>query len=101
MYLKARVAVLGFVFSRCRTVACRAANPTPCSCSRALTHFAKSLKSLHSGKVKESIWRTEQVHVRFLSPTIAIVHVYFRTSGERNRTVRRVRRAAESSPESR
>lgn len=46
--------------------------------------FAKSLESLHSGKVKESVWRTEKVQVRFLSPSIAVVHVYFSTSGERN-----------------
>lgn len=46
--------------------------------------FAKSLESLHSGKVKESVWRTEQVRVRFLSSSIAVVHVYFSTSGERN-----------------
>lgn len=46
--------------------------------------FAKSLESLHSGKVKESVWRTEQVRVRFLSRSIAVVHVYFSTSGERN-----------------
>lgn len=46
--------------------------------------FAESLESLHSGKVKNSKWHTEQIHVRFLSPTIAVVHVYFSTSGERN-----------------
>jgi len=46
--------------------------------------FAKSLESLHSGKVKNSTWQTERVRVRFLSPTIAVVHVYFSTSGERN-----------------
>jgi len=46
--------------------------------------FAKSLESLHSGKVKNSTWHTEQIHVRFLSPAIAVVHVYFSTSGERN-----------------
>jgi uncharacterized protein (TIGR02246 family) len=46
--------------------------------------FANSLESLHSGKVKNSTWRTEQIRVRFLSPTIAVVHVYFSTSGERN-----------------
>jgi uncharacterized protein (TIGR02246 family) len=46
--------------------------------------FSKSLESLHSGKVKESVWRTEQVQVRFLSPSIAVVHVYFSTSGEHN-----------------
>lgn len=46
--------------------------------------FGKSLESLHSGKVKESVWRTEEVRVRFLSPAIAVVHAYFSTSGERN-----------------
>lgn len=46
--------------------------------------FAKSLESLHSGKVKNSTWRTERVEVRFLTPTIAVVHVYFSASGERN-----------------
>lgn len=46
--------------------------------------FAKSLESLHSGKVKDSTWHTDQVKVRFLSPAIALVHVYFNTSGERN-----------------
>lgn len=46
--------------------------------------FAKSLESLHSGKVKESMWHTEKVQVRFLSPSIAVVHTYFSTSGERN-----------------
>ena len=46
--------------------------------------FAKSLETLHAGKVKNSTWRTEQIHVRFLSPTTAVVHVYFSTSGERN-----------------
>jgi uncharacterized protein (TIGR02246 family) len=46
--------------------------------------FAKSLESLHSGKVKNSTWRTEHIHVRFLSSKMAIVHVYFSTTGERN-----------------
>jgi uncharacterized protein (TIGR02246 family) len=46
--------------------------------------FANSLESLHSGKVKNSTWHTDEIHVRFLSPTIAVVHVYFSTSGERN-----------------
>ena len=46
--------------------------------------FAKSLESLHSGKVKSSTWHTEQVQVRFLTPAIAVVHVYFSASGERN-----------------
>jgi uncharacterized protein (TIGR02246 family) len=46
--------------------------------------FAKSLEGLHSAKVKESVWRTEQVQTSFLTPEIAIVHVYFNSSGERN-----------------
>jgi len=46
--------------------------------------FAKSLESLHSGKVKSSTWHTEEVQVRFLTPAIAVVHVYFSASGERN-----------------
>ncbi|MGH9717392.1 MAG: SgcJ/EcaC family oxidoreductase [Candidatus Acidiferrales bacterium] len=46
--------------------------------------FAKSLESLHSGKVKNSTWHTERVQARFLSQSIAVVHVYFSTTGERN-----------------
>lgn len=46
--------------------------------------FAKSLESLHSGKVKNSIWHTDRIEVRFLTPTIAVVHVYFSSSGETN-----------------
>lgn len=46
--------------------------------------FAKSLEGLHSAKVKESVWRIEQIQTRFLTPEIAIVHVYFNSSGERN-----------------
>ena len=48
------------------------------------TAFAKSLEGLHSAKTKESIWRTEQIRTSFLTPDIAIVHVYFSSSGERN-----------------
>jgi uncharacterized protein (TIGR02246 family) len=46
--------------------------------------FAKSLEGLHSAKTKESIWHTEQIQTSFLTPEIAIVHVYFSSSGERN-----------------
>jgi uncharacterized protein (TIGR02246 family) len=46
--------------------------------------FAKSLEGLHSAKTKESVWRTEQIQTSFLTPEIAIVHVYFSSSGERN-----------------
>ncbi len=46
--------------------------------------FAKSLEGLHSAKTKESVWHTEQIQTSFLTPEIAIVHVYFSSSGERN-----------------
>jgi uncharacterized protein (TIGR02246 family) len=46
--------------------------------------FAKSLESLHSAKVKESVWQTEETHIRFLSSEVAIVHVYFNSHGEKN-----------------
>jgi len=46
--------------------------------------FAKSLEGLHSAKTKESVWHTEQIRTSFLTPGIAIVHVYFSSSGERN-----------------
>jgi uncharacterized protein (TIGR02246 family) len=46
--------------------------------------FAKSLEGLHAGKVKASTWKTEEVHAKLLTPAIAIVHVYFSSSGERN-----------------
>jgi len=46
--------------------------------------FAKSLEALHSGKVKESVWKTEETHIRFSTPEIAIVHVYFSSHGDRN-----------------
>lgn len=46
--------------------------------------FAKSLEGLHSAKTKESVWHTEQIQTSFMTPEIAIVHVYFSSSGERN-----------------
>ncbi|MGA8869848.1 MAG: SgcJ/EcaC family oxidoreductase [Candidatus Acidiferrales bacterium] len=46
--------------------------------------FAKSLEGLHSAKTKESLWHTEQIQTSYLTPEIAIVHVYFISSGERN-----------------
>jgi uncharacterized protein (TIGR02246 family) len=46
--------------------------------------FAKSLEGLHSAKVKESIWQTEEIHIKFLTPEIAVVHVYFDSRGEKN-----------------
>lgn len=46
--------------------------------------FAKSLEGLHSAKTKESVWHTERIQTGFLTPSIAIVHVYFSSSGERN-----------------
>jgi uncharacterized protein (TIGR02246 family) len=46
--------------------------------------FAKSLEGLHSAKTKESVWHTDQIQTSFLTPEIAIVHVYFNSTGERN-----------------
>lgn len=46
--------------------------------------FARSLESLHSGKVKESIWQTQDIDIKFLTPEIAIVHVHFSSHGDRN-----------------
>jgi uncharacterized protein (TIGR02246 family) len=46
--------------------------------------FAKSLSSLHSAKVREGVWQTEETHIRFLTPETAIVHVYFNSHGEVN-----------------
>ena len=46
--------------------------------------FAGSLESLHSGKVKESIWQTQDVEIKFLTPEIAVVHVHFSSHGDRN-----------------
>lgn len=46
--------------------------------------FAKSLEGLHSAKTKESVWHTERIETSFIAPEIAIVHVYFSSSGERN-----------------
>lgn len=46
--------------------------------------FEKSLESLHSGKVKESIWQTQDIDIQFLTPEIAIVHVRFNSHGDRN-----------------
>lgn len=46
--------------------------------------FAKSLEELHSGKVKESVWQSEGIQIKFLAPGIAVVHVYFNSHGDRN-----------------
>ncbi|HEX4002632.1 MAG TPA: SgcJ/EcaC family oxidoreductase [Candidatus Acidoferrales bacterium] len=46
--------------------------------------FAKSLEGLHSAKTKESVWHTGQIQTRFVAPGMAIVHVYFSSTGERN-----------------
>jgi uncharacterized protein (TIGR02246 family) len=46
--------------------------------------FARSLESLHSGKVRESIWQTQDIDIKFLTPEIAIVHVHFSSHGDRN-----------------
>lgn len=46
--------------------------------------FEKSLEELHSGKTKGSVWQTEQTDIKFLTPEIAIVHVYVNSHGDRN-----------------
>ena len=46
--------------------------------------FERSLESLHSGKVKESLWQTQDIHIQFLTPEIAVVHVRFSSHGDRN-----------------
>jgi uncharacterized protein (TIGR02246 family) len=46
--------------------------------------FQKSLEELHSGKTKGSVWQTEETHIRFLTPEVAIVHVYVNSHGDRN-----------------
>ena len=46
--------------------------------------FEQSLKELHSGKTKGSVWQTEQTNIKFLTPEIAIVHVYVNSHGDRN-----------------
>jgi len=46
--------------------------------------FEKSLEELHSGKTKGSIWHTEQTNIRFLTPEIALVHIYVNSQGDRN-----------------
>ncbi|HXQ27455.1 MAG TPA: SgcJ/EcaC family oxidoreductase [Candidatus Acidoferrales bacterium] len=46
--------------------------------------FRKSLEELHSGKVKGSVWKTEDTQIKFLTPGIAIVHVSITSHGDLN-----------------
>jgi len=46
--------------------------------------FAASLTELHRDKVKESVWKMEEINVKFLTPEIALVHAYWNTHGERS-----------------
>jgi len=46
--------------------------------------FRKSLEELHSGKTQTSVWQTERTEIKFLSPEIALVHVYANSHGDRN-----------------
>ena len=46
--------------------------------------FEKSLEELHSGKTKGSVWHTEETNIKFLTPEIAVVHVYVESRGDRN-----------------
>jgi uncharacterized protein (TIGR02246 family) len=46
--------------------------------------FQKSLEELHSGKTQTSVWQTERTEIKFLTPEIAVVHVYANSRGDRN-----------------
>lgn len=46
--------------------------------------FAASLGELHGGRARESVWKTEEITVKFLTPEIALVHAYWNAHGERN-----------------
>jgi uncharacterized protein (TIGR02246 family) len=46
--------------------------------------FEKSLEELHSGKTKGSVWHAEETNIKFLTPEIAVVHVYVNSHGDRN-----------------
>jgi len=46
--------------------------------------FQKSLEDLHSGKVQGSVWKTDDVQIKFLTPEIALVHVSVNSHGDRN-----------------
>lgn len=46
--------------------------------------FQRSLEELHSGKTQGSVWQTERTEIKFLTPDIAIVHVYANSHGDRN-----------------
>jgi len=46
--------------------------------------FAASLEELHGGRAKESVWKMEEISVKFLTPEIALVHAYWNARGERS-----------------
>ena len=46
--------------------------------------FQKSLEDLHSAKTRASVWQTERTEIKFLTPEIALVHVYANSHGDRN-----------------
>jgi uncharacterized protein (TIGR02246 family) len=46
--------------------------------------FAASLTEMHQGRVKESVWKMDEIDVKFLTPEIAVVHAYWNARGERN-----------------
>ncbi|HXQ27454.1 MAG TPA: SgcJ/EcaC family oxidoreductase [Candidatus Acidoferrales bacterium] len=44
----------------------------------------KAQTARHQTTEKDSVWKTDEVDIRFLTPDVAIVHVYWFLSGERN-----------------
>jgi uncharacterized protein (TIGR02246 family) len=47
--------------------------------------FQKSLEELHAGKTQGSVWEMERTEIKFLTPQIAVVHVYVNSHGDRHR----------------
>jgi uncharacterized protein (TIGR02246 family) len=46
--------------------------------------FEKSLQELHSGKTAASVWQAGDIQIKFLTPAIALVHVYVESHGDKN-----------------
>jgi uncharacterized protein (TIGR02246 family) len=47
-------------------------------------HLEKSQANQQKTNEKDSSWKTTEVDVRFISPDVAVVHVYWVLTGERN-----------------
>jgi uncharacterized protein (TIGR02246 family) len=46
--------------------------------------FEKGQTERQKTNEKDSVWKTTEVNIRFLTPDVAVVHVYWVLSGERN-----------------